>query len=61
MTACLSLAPSSLLQRIRAMGPFKAAACRREAIWLLRTTSDMTETRGDPNRGSKWLDDSRIV
>jgi len=60
-TACLSLSPSSVLQRIRAMGPFKATACRREAIWLLGTTSDMTETRSVPNRGSKRLDDRRIV
>jgi len=60
-TACLAFAPSSLLQRIRARGPLKATACRREAIWLLGTTSDMTETRGDPNRGSKRLDDRRIV
>jgi len=61
MTACLSLAPSSLLQHIRAMGPFKATACRRDAIWLLGTTSDMTETHGDPNRGSKRLEDHRFV
>ena len=60
-TACLSLAPSFLLQRIRAMGSFKATACTRDAISLLATTSDITETRGDPDRFSTRLDDRRIV